>query len=132
MTAGTDAPVRRGVVADWPLGWRLAGRLVLLAWVVGLGAAVLVGERAADVQDLYEALAAGEGQQVRIVGALPPGAAGTGIVELHWDAGHGARYAEVVQTSRPGDVGNVSGDDLPVVVGSVTEQLNDDSPGSTS
>lgn len=87
--------------AATPLDWRVARwvRLGLLATLVVFGALVAtMGMRAASLADLESAIAAGEVDEVRLVGELPGGATGSSTVRLMWQDGLFTRITEVVET----------------------------------
>jgi hypothetical protein len=95
-----DAPAVAAQVASGP-GWgrlRLALIAAVAALVVGAG---VIGTRAASLSELNAAIVAGRVDQVRVSGALPPGATGESMVRIAWQDGPSARVTQVLELSGP-------------------------------
>ena len=92
-------------------GHRVAAWLLLLGWVVLVGAAVVTGERHTTVNDLQDAIADGRVSEVRAAGGLGQGGVGFATIELRWRE-HGLQYSTEVVQVRGRHQGRSGGDDV--------------------
>lgn len=78
--------------------WRLLFRPVLAGWVVRVLAALLLGSRPSTLERLDAQVAAGDVQDVRVVGQeLAPGVRGVAMVDVHWRDRLGGHVATVIE-----------------------------------
>jgi len=90
----------------------------------------LVSERMTSWSELKTALASGRTGQVRVVGAMPPTATGTGMVLIFWRDGQINRLTEVTQVlGDPQPSGSITGT-AERVQGDLVQQLRDASGGN--
>lgn len=114
------------------LWWDRLRLALVIAWLLLAAAVIGFGERTAPWQEVRGLVVSGEVDRVRVVGELPSGSTGYGVVEIGWRHGLIAHRAEVVHVRGSGEVREArtaAGEGVPLLRSSPTVLLRDLQPG---
>ena len=130
MTGTATATAPQTSYDEWlSRPWRLAGRFLVLLWLVAAIAVLAVGARSSDLGTLHGGLADGSVTAVEVTGLPRNGVSGGyATVRLGWETRFLNRYTEILVVSPTGNDLPGNPDDLPLVVGDPVAVLEEIQP----